>query len=374
MSKASEKELDEVYKRGLEQGRKEAKFGLLQKDLPAFHPWTTGVRFQQTRSWFDGFVDFERGVTENLRDAEHACWTLERARAKLVDEIETTGGCVPGAQERAGLTAARRLYSLLPSRIVLRRLPALARDLYAELEHDERELVLAERAQRFIRDQLHEVRRVVDRELEFGRGYACTVEAIRSAATRPCGVHEFARVEAFVHGDRRRLHWGADGQMGAGGEDYGFRWRLENPLRRWLTTRWRVSWLSIADREGTTPTYEVYAIEFPGGDRNEETGRVWLMGKVENRDMIHAILPELEQHAQRERNSLVVVAQRLQYAARAEQRGGQTALAHHQGNQPPRVLQLARTFTRQPRVCGICYAPCGTRTRPAGLKVRSSTR
>jgi len=25
-------------------------------------------------------------------------------------------------------------------------------------------------------------------------------------------------------------------------------------------------------------------------------------------------------------------------------------------------------------VCGICYAPCGTRTRPAGLKVRSSTR
>jgi hypothetical protein len=123
-----------------------------------------------------------------------------------------------------------------------------------------------------------------------------------------------------VHGDRRRLHWGADGQMGAGGEDYGFRWHLESPLRRWLTTRWRVSWLSIADREGTKPTYEVYAIEFPGGDRNEKTGRVWLMGKIENRDTIHAILPELEQHAQRERNSLVVVAQRLQYAARAEQR------------------------------------------------------
>jgi hypothetical protein len=93
----------------------------------------------------------------------------------------------------------------------------------------------------------------------------------------------FVSVEAFVHGDRRRVHWGAGGRMGAGGEDYGFRWRLENPLRRWLTTRWRVSWLSIADRESVTPTYEVYAIEFPGGDLSEETGRVWLMGKIESR-------------------------------------------------------------------------------------------
>ncbi len=315
MSKASEEELDEVYRRGLEQGRKEAKFGSLLRDLPAFPPWTTGVRFRQTRSWFDGFVDFERNVTEDLRAAERARWTLERVRAKLVDQIEATaGGHASGAWERFGLILARRLRW-----IVTVQLPEVALNPRAELEDCERELVLAKRAQRFIRDQLHEVRSAVDRELEFGRGYTCTAEAIRGAPTRPRGVREFASVEAFVHGDRRRLHWGAGGRMGAGGEDYGFRWRLENPLRRWLTTRWRVSWLSIADREGVTPTYEVYAIEFPGGDISDETGRVWLMGKIESRDTIHAILPELERRAQRERNSLVVIAQRIQNAARAEQ-------------------------------------------------------
>jgi hypothetical protein len=320
VSKASEGELDEVYRRGLEQGRKEAKFGPLLRDLPAFPPWTTGVRFQQTRSWFDGFVDFERSVTEDLRAAERARWTLERARAKLVGEIEATaGGRASGAWEWFGLTLARRLRSSGPLRIVTARLPEVVCDLRAELEDCEREFVLAERARRFIRDQLHEVRSVVDRELEFGRGYASTVEAIRGAPTRPRWVREFASVEVFVHGDRRRMHWGAGGRMGAGGEDYGFRWRLENPLRRWLTTRWRVSWLSIADRESVTPTYEVYAIEFPGGGLSEETGRVWLMGKIESRDTIRAILSELERCAQHERNSLVVVAQRIQNAARAEQ-------------------------------------------------------
>ncbi len=89
-------------------------------------------------------------------------------------------------------------------------------------------------------------------------------------------------------------------------------------MRRWLTTRWRVSWLSIADRDGVTPTYEVYAIEFVGADLSEETGRVWLMGKIESRDTIREILPELERRAQGERNSLVVVAQRIQNAVRAE--------------------------------------------------------
>jgi hypothetical protein len=49
---------------------------------------------------------------------------------------------------------------------------------------------------------------------------------------------------------------------------------------------------------------------------SEETGRVWLMGKVDSRDTIRAILPELEWRAQRERNSLVVVAQRIQRATR----------------------------------------------------------
>jgi hypothetical protein len=42
------------------------------------------------------------------------------------------------------------------------------------------------------------------------------------------------------------------------------------------------------------------------------------MGKIESGDTIRAILPELERRAQRERNSLVVVAQRIQNAVRAE--------------------------------------------------------
>lgn len=222
----------------------------------------------------------------------------------------------PDARGRFEIALASRLRSSGPLRIVSAWLPEPARDLQAELEECERKLVLAERAQRFIRDQLHEARRVVDRELEFGRGYACIVEAIRSAPTRPRGVHEFANVELFVRGDRCRAHWGA---AGAGGEDYGFKWRLENPLRRWLTTRWRVSWLCIADGANEAPTYEVYAIEFPGRDLSEESGRVWLMGRIESRDTIRALLPELEQRAQRERNSLVVVAQRIRDAARAEQ-------------------------------------------------------
>lgn len=314
--KASEKELDEAYQSGLEQGRKEAKFGPLLADLPAFAPWTSGVRFQHTRSWFDGFVDFERGITENLRAVERERWKLERARAELVGEI---GERAPDARGRFELALASRLRSSGPLRIVSAWLPEPARDLHAELEECERELVLAEKAQRFIRDRLYEARGAVDRELEFGRGYACTAEAIRSAPTRPCGVREFASAELFVRGDRRRVHWEAGGRIGAGGEDYGFRWQLENPLRRWLTTRWRVSWLSIADRTNETPTYEVYAIECPGRDPSEWSGRVWLMGRIESRDTICAILPDLEQRAQRERNSLVVVAQRIRDATRADQ-------------------------------------------------------
>ena len=72
------------------------------------------------------------------------------------------------------------------------------------------------------------------------------------------------------------------------------------------------------DRKGEPPTYEVYAIEFPHEPSSEETGRVWMMGEIQSRDTIRAILPELEKHAQGERNSLVVVAQRIQNAARAE--------------------------------------------------------
>jgi hypothetical protein len=302
VSKSSEEELDQAYQRGLQQGRNEAKFGPLLPDLPAFEPWTRGVHFEPLRSWFDSLVAFERGVTENLREAELARWTLKQKQAELTGEMDAIGG---NRRRGAWLWVGRiRLRSTHPQ---------------AELRDCEQQIAFAERAQRLIAIQLRAARDAVDAELEYGHGYVCTVEAMRSAPTRPRGVHEFVSVETFVHADRRRAHWRADRRMGAGGEDYGFNWRLEHPLRRWLTTRWRVSWLSIADREDEAPTYEVYAIEFPGGDLSEESGRVWLMGKIESRDTIRSILPELEQCAQRERNSLIVVAQRVRDAARREQ-------------------------------------------------------
>lgn len=314
MSKFSEEELDEAYRLGLEQGRKEAKYDPLLEDLPAFEPWTSGAHFEPMRSWFDSFLSYERAVTENLRTAEEARWTLERTRAKLARKTEApVKDFTPSAWSR--FTVIRRLRSSRLSRIALGRV--LAPDPRSELEDCDREIALVDRVQRFISNQLYLVRRAVDAELEYGRGYACTVEAIRSPPSRPLGVHEFVSVGEFVDGDRRRMLMTADGQVGAGGEDYGYRWRLEHPLHRWRTTRWRVSWLSITDMAGEPPTYEVYAIEFPG-ERSSESGRVWLMGEIQSRKAINAILPELEEHAQGERNSLVVVARQIHDAASAE--------------------------------------------------------
>jgi hypothetical protein len=304
VSKASEEDLDEAYRRGLQQGRNEARLGPLLAELPAFEPWTDGVRFEPLRSWFDSLIAFERGVTENLRDIELARWTLQQKRAELAGEIDATSGNRTGGGREWLAVATRRLLSSGPQ---------------VELRDSQQRIALAARAQRLIAIQLHAVRDAVDAELEYGRGYACTVEAMRSAPVRPRGVHEFYSVGAFIADDRRRALWRAGRRMGAGGEDYGYNWRLEHPLRRWLTTRWRVSWLSIPDSEGEPPTNEVYAIEFPGGKLSEESGRIWLMGKIESRDTIRSILPELQQRAQHERNSLVVVAQRVRDAARCEQ-------------------------------------------------------
>jgi hypothetical protein len=314
VSKVSEEELDEAYRLGLEQGRKEAKYDPLLEDLPAFEPWTSGAHFEPMRSWFDSLLSYERAVTENLRDAEEARWMLERTHAKLARKTEAAAkDSTPITWPQFTMVRWLRATRLL--RIVLGRV--LAPDPRSELKDCGREMALVDRAQRLIWNQLHLVRRAVDAELEYGRGYACTVEAIRSPPLRPLGVREFASVGEFVDGDRRRMLMTADGQVGAGGEDYGYRWRLEHPLHRWRTTRWRVSWLSITDMAGEPPTYEVYAIEFPG-ERSNESGRVWLMGEIQNRKAINAILPELEEHAQGERNSLIVVARQIHDAASAE--------------------------------------------------------
>jgi len=106
--------------------------------------------------------------------------------------------------------------------------------------------------------------------------------------------------------------------------DYGYNWRLENPLRRWVTTRWRVSWLCLSEAQHQDATDEVYAVEHIDQPGDVETGRVWLMGTIPDRHIINEILPELETHAQHERNSLVVVAARISEAAKAIDRRAST--------------------------------------------------
>jgi hypothetical protein len=310
VSRSSEEELDAAYKLGLEQGRMEAKFGPLLEALPAFEPWTTGAHFERKRSWFDSLVAYERSVTGSLREAEKVRWALERTLARLELEIE--------AAAEDSMPLSTRTHRLLLSRllrIASGRAPAL--DPHTELEDCKDEINLVDRIQAIISNQLYLVRQAVDAELEYGRGHAWTIEAMRSPPQRPRGVRELAGVQVFVAGDQRRGYLAVDGHLDAGGEDYGFRWRLEHPLLRWRTTRWRISWLCITDNPGDLPTYEVYAIEFPH-ERLGETGRVWLLGEIHSRATIEALLPELEKHAQEERNSLVVASQQIQNATRAE--------------------------------------------------------
>jgi hypothetical protein len=111
--------------------------------------------------------------------------------------------------------------------------------------------------QRRIEAELSAVRDAVDGELEEGRGRSCVVDAMRRAPNRPFGVREFRDVEAFVAEDPRRALQDSSTQRNLGGAEYGYRWRLEDPIRRWSTTRWRISWLCVDD-----PTYELYAVEF----------------------------------------------------------------------------------------------------------------
>jgi hypothetical protein len=97
--------------------------------------------------------------------------------------------------------------------------------------------------------------------------------------------------------------------------DWGYNWRLEDAVQRWNTTQWRVSWLGLDDR-----TNEVYAIErlrpcHP--DDARPTGRVWLLGVVPDKKQVHRVIDELEWHAQRERNSLMVVARAVRAGSSA---------------------------------------------------------
>lgn len=218
---------------------------------PAGEKW--GARFAFRRSPVDSFIAYERDLLDELRRAQQAAW-------------------------RAGE----------PS-----------------LELDYREEIEAE---------LGRVREVVDAELTQGHGHACVVEAMRASPERPSSVYELPDLDAFVEQDRRRAVPGWPARRDTGGADFGHRWRLENPFRRWETTRWRISWLCEHD-EG--PTNEVYAIEIldrPHPDEPRRFGRVWLLGVLPDWGAVRQALEALELNGQDERNSLIAAAQ----AVRAE--------------------------------------------------------
>jgi hypothetical protein len=164
--------------------------------------------------------------------------------------------------------------------------------------------------------ELWRVRAAVDAELGGGRGRRCVVEALRLDPNRPDGVRELPDADTFVAEDPRRAGFASPHGMELGGEDYGLRWNLEDPIRRWETSQWRISWLGI-DR----PTYEVYAVEMTSvrGQAARRSGRVWILGRIESRSVVREALEELEFYAQAERNSLVAAARAVQRAAVTDQ-------------------------------------------------------
>jgi hypothetical protein len=304
---AVEGELDDAFERGRAVGFREGRYGPPLGGLPAFAPLTRGVRFAFERSWFDSFVAYERSVLEQLRLVQRERWLESQLSVALWDKLEEAEEAVRTAPDELRSMAWRRRWALRVSRPWL----SAVAEVRSEVERQEHSSSLLERMQRRIEQELRAARLAVDAELDTGRGQACTVEAMRGPPLRPAGVREFRSVRAFVAQDDRRARTQA-GPLDLGGEDYGARWRLENPVRRWDTTRWRVSWLCVEEEtRREDPTYEVYAVELLDEPAGTSDGRVWLMGTIQERKVIATILPELERHASGESNSLVVVAARI---------------------------------------------------------------
>jgi hypothetical protein len=253
---ADDREIEEAFERGRLVGQRE---GLAFTEVPPVAPWSHGAKFRFKTSWFESFVAYERDVLDDLRRVQHGRW-VERGT-----------------------------------------------DYEADLEQLQEKLEV----------ELSAVRSAVDRELEEGRGRPCVVEAMRVPPQRPLSVCEFESLDAFVDQDRRRAVFDWPRRRDAAGADYGYRWRLENPFKRWETTQWRVSWLC----EDDDSTKEVYAVEFfpaeIGGARL--FGRVWLLGKLQDWQAAKRALGDLQRHAQNERNSLIVAAKAIGAAGQEEE-------------------------------------------------------
>ncbi len=231
------------------------------RGVPSAGPLQGRVSFRFTRSWIDSFIAYERKLTERLRQVQRERWfALQSGRddlswSSLQDQVE---------------------------------------------------------------EELRAAKEAVDTELETGRGRACIVDAIRASPRPARGVIEYSGVEEFVAEDPRRALADWPVRKDAGGADYGYRWRVENPLRRWETTKWRVSWLDHEDSTG-----EIYAKECREISEGAWSERVWLLGRLPDRSSEgYSILTELELHGQSERNSLAALTNAMLPLEGSETAGG----------------------------------------------------
>ncbi|HEU4657542.1 MAG TPA: hypothetical protein VFR97_08460 [Capillimicrobium sp.] len=260
--------------------------------------WTYGASFRLRERLIDSLVDYERWVLEELRHVQRALWLHSRRGPELEREADRA------ERAAAHALAGRVRPSRLPTRAARSQREAVraarfARAaLVAHAAGTGRGRALLSRVAR----ELWSVRLAVDAEAVEHDGLPPAVAAMRAAPVRPVGVREYLDAEAFVAEDPRRevVAW----------SDHGDRWLLENPLRRWETTRWRLAWLVDA-------TDEVCAVELlDRPDARVETGRVWLLGVVRDRSSMLRALRDLERTAQGERNSLVLVGDAIARVAR----------------------------------------------------------
>jgi hypothetical protein len=237
----------------------------LFQGVPPATPWSRGVEFKSNGSWFESCVAYERELREDRRRVQRGLW--------------------------------------------------LARKDMARSSRDERQVL--EETETAIEGELVRAVRGVNEVLREGRGEPHAIAGMRATPQRPDHVIELPDLTAFVGADERRALPDWPQRRDAGGADFGFDWLLENPFRRWETTRWRASWLC----EGERPTHEAYALECleSRGEQARRHGRVWLLGTLSDWDAAEKSLGVLQRHARDGRNSLVVAAKAVRAAARGEE-------------------------------------------------------
>jgi hypothetical protein len=270
---AEQWELDRAFEEGRRVGRLEQLFTGLPRNsiLP-------GAEFAFRRSLFASYVKYERDVVLNQRQLQQLRWLEGRERRRSPDRQPWPG--------EEALDAAEALVAA----------------------------------------ELRKVREALDAELAAGHGRRCVVEALRAAPEMPADAVEFASSEEFAAADARRGRGQAESLILAGA-DFGNRWSLENPFRRWQTRLWRISWICESHKfmyrdddevhsdegEATTELYAEQHSNDPGTG-----GRVWLLGKLRTRAAVDRALDELFHHAMDERNSLAAAAISIGRVAREE--------------------------------------------------------